>query len=125
MITIGQCGENTACSHLVERGYKILSRNYRRPWGELDIAAKAKDGTLVFVEVKTLTGGLANGLSPEDHLTKAKLKKLQKICQSFAAANPELIDEKRGWRLDLIAISLSVSPSGERQFEITHYENIH
>ncbi len=47
----GQQGEEMASDFLKKRGYKIIKRNYRTVFGELDIIAK--DGeTLVFVEVK-------------------------------------------------------------------------
>ncbi|PIQ68988.1 MAG: hypothetical protein COV91_01170 [Candidatus Taylorbacteria bacterium CG11_big_fil_rev_8_21_14_0_20_46_11] len=51
---IGSLGEKIAEKFLVKRGYRILHRNYSRPWGELDIVAKKK-GTVHFVEVKTVS----------------------------------------------------------------------
>ncbi len=49
---LGARGENLAAAHLARRGFRILERNYRTRWGELDIVAF--DGTvLVFCEVKT------------------------------------------------------------------------
>jgi putative endonuclease len=49
---VGQLGEELAGEHLVRSGFRILERNYRTRWGELDIIAF--DGhILVFCEVKT------------------------------------------------------------------------
>ena len=48
---IGDFGEKAAEDYLVEMDYLILERNYRLKFGEIDIIA-AKDGGLVFVEVK-------------------------------------------------------------------------
>jgi putative endonuclease len=49
---LGEAGEELAAQHLVRRGFRILERNYRTRWGELDIVAF--DGaTLAFVEVKS------------------------------------------------------------------------
>jgi putative endonuclease len=49
---LGQVGETLAAQHLTRRGFRVLERNYRTRWGELDIVAF--DGqTLVFCEVKT------------------------------------------------------------------------
>lgn len=50
---IGSLGEELVVKFLMKRGFKILDRNYRRPWGELDIVAE-KNSTIHFVEVKAL-----------------------------------------------------------------------
>ena len=44
-------GEDEAVKTLKRKGYKILERNYRNLFGEIDIVAE-EDGYLVFVEVK-------------------------------------------------------------------------
>jgi len=72
----GQLGEDIACEYLVDKKYKIIERNYRQKWGELDIIAKAPDKILVFVEVKTLVQN--PNIRPEENLTNSKLKKLKK-----------------------------------------------
>ncbi|MFH2085868.1 MAG: YraN family protein [bacterium] len=51
---VGNRGEQLAGEYLAQRGYKILARNYRSKWGEVDIVAKVRD-IVVFVEVKTKT----------------------------------------------------------------------
>lgn len=48
----GRFGENEACRYLIEKGYEIIARNYRSRFGEIDLIAR-RDGTVVFVEVKT------------------------------------------------------------------------
>jgi putative endonuclease len=67
----GLQGENKALKILKKQGYAILERNYRCPFGEIDIIAE-EDGCLVFVEVKmrnTSTFG-----SPFDAITARKKK---------------------------------------------------
>ena len=49
---IGDIGEEYAVNYLKKHRYKILSRNYRKRFGEIDIIAEKK-GTVAFVEVKT------------------------------------------------------------------------
>lgn len=49
---IGDKGEDYTVSYLKKRGYKILDRNYRKNYGEIDIVARKGD-MLCFVEVKT------------------------------------------------------------------------
>lgn len=48
---LGKLGERLAAEHLVRLGYRILERNYRTRWGELDIVA-LDGGAIVFCEVK-------------------------------------------------------------------------
>lgn len=112
-------------------GHIVLKRNYRKPWGEIDIVARALDGTLVFFEVKTLQRKDQQSLLPEDNLTAAKLKKLRRVCEEFTLKNPDLVNEKKGWRIDLIAIEASDAALAandltalEDSCEIRQYGNI-
>ena len=124
----GKTGEDLACDYLKRKSYKILERNHRQKWGELDIITIAPDKTLVFVEVKTLrmfhvkqygNDSAIAALLPEENLTKAKLEKVKRTSQMFADQHPELIKEDKGWRIDLIAITLT-----DKENQINHYENI-
>lgn len=49
---LGKTGEDLAINYLVNKGYKILDRNWRSGHKEIDIVALEGD-TLVTVEVKT------------------------------------------------------------------------
>ena len=124
---IGRIGEDIAANALKVRGFRIIERNYLKPWGELDVVAIAPDRTLVFVEVKTLRQNSGQALpenesfTPEKNLTRAKLVKLQRTAQLFAGHRPELVDEKMGWRIDLAAITLR--GDGEKPL-IRYYENL-
>lgn len=119
-LKIGRSGEDIACEYLVRKGFRILERNFRRTYGEIDVIARERTGTLVFVEVKTLRHGSDANISPEDNMTKDKIRKLKKICKAYANQKKELVKEKAGWRIDLVAIELK--RSGE--YEVRHYENI-
>lgn len=59
---IGTGGEERAAKFLSRQGYRILERNYRTPFGEIDLIALDRD-ELVFVEVKTRTNDVFG--SPE------------------------------------------------------------
>ena len=48
----GDLGEKIAEDYLLKKQYKIIGRNYWKPWGEIDLVAR-KDNKLIFVEVKT------------------------------------------------------------------------
>jgi putative endonuclease len=117
----GILGEDLACKYLIQKGYKILTRNYKLKWDEIDIVAKTKNNTLIFVEVKTL--GSPSELMPEDNMTVAKMRKLRRACETFVFKKPGFIDESKGWRIDLVSIILGDKASGNENV-IRHYENI-
>lgn len=116
-LSVGKRGEDIAERFLKKRNYKILERNFRENWGEIDIIARSKDKTLVFVEVKTVRGPSPQ-VEPEEHLTKAKLGKVQRTAELYANSSGVPVTEA-GWRIDLIAITLNGDVP-----DIRHYENI-
>ena len=124
---LGRAGEDAACDHLLHNGWRISFRNHREGHGELDIIARDPEGVLVFVEVKTLMGSDPEGLSPEDNFSRSKFRKISRACEMFVAKHPQEMDERLGWRIDLIAI-----PAKElgltnllKDCEIRHYINVH
>lgn len=121
---LGKFGENVAAEYLTGKANcRIIARNYRRKSDEIDIIAALADGTLIFFEIKTLLKNpdFSEGLVPEDNLTTVKYRKISRTCEFFAREHPELINEDKGWRIDLLAID--VDPGGAVK-DIRHYENI-
>ncbi len=116
---LGARGETHACGYLVEKGYKLIARNHRERWGELDIVAHAPDKTLVFVEVKTMGDAGGRGLIPEDQMSGAKMKKFSRTAEQYANLHANLINERAGWRLDVLALT----EKGDT-FEVCHYINV-
>lgn len=119
---IGKFGEDFACEYLIEKGYKIIERNFRKPYGEIDIIVMAPDKTLVFIEVKTVRGvkrETNETISAEEQLTNAKLKKLQRTAYLYANHRPELVNDKNGWQIDLLALTII-----DESVNIKHYKNI-
>jgi putative endonuclease len=121
---IGKIGEDLACAYLINRGYRVLVRNYRKKFGEIDVVAQSRQGTLIFCEVKTIVQnqGYSGWLMQEDNLTVRKAEKMRRAAQFFAAQNPGLIKEEKGWRIDLVAITLKDDQKTVK--EIHHYKNI-
>ena len=79
---LGAYGEQRACDYLVRSGYQILDRNARTRAGELDIVAR-KDGTLIFVEVKTRTSQVAG--HPLAAITESKLARIRRLAAAWCS----------------------------------------
>ena len=78
---LGSAGEQLAAEHLARRGFRIVERNYRTRWGELDIVAF--DGrTLAFCEVKTRRAGGTRG-GPLEAVGPAKRAQVRKMAGSW------------------------------------------
>lgn len=112
--TLGKWGEEIAAAHLRARGYTILARNARTPYGELDLVAT--DGRVtVFVEVKT-RATTAYG-PPEASVTPRKQAHLLAAAEAYLQAHPETSGD---WRVDVVAIQRRPPPQPP---EIVHFEN--
>lgn len=59
---LGRQGETLAADYLIEKGYVILSRNFRYLKAEIDLIAREND-ILAMVEVKTRSGDFYEDLS--------------------------------------------------------------
>jgi len=107
---IGRWGEQAAADYLAARGYELLDRNLRTPYGEIDLVAR-KDALIVFVEVKARTSTSLG--PPEIAVGPRKQAHMQACAQHYAQQN--LVDH---WRIDVIAVE---KIAGEAR--ITHFEN--
>lgn len=97
---LGIRGEELARRHLLSRGYRVLESNYRAKGGEIDVVAE-KDGTLVFVEVRTRhRSGFG---SPEESVTARKRARLVDAAQEYLQTSGA---EDRDWRIDLVAVRM-------------------
>lgn len=103
---LGQKGEEAAQAYLVQKGYRILERNFRLPQGELDIIAK-KAGRIIFVEVKTIKQ--QNGFQAQDHINKAKRRKLLKLAELYLLSQG--LDLGAAYQIDIIAVEMDIKGS--------------
>ena len=99
-------GEDKACEYLKKLGFKIIERNFRKGYGEIDIVAieeTKKDGKiLVFVEVKTRTSSQFG--SPLEAITYWKLKSLIKMAKFYKMTHRNLPESLR---IDAVAVILN------------------
>ena len=80
----GNLAEEAACGYLEGAGYKILSRNYSVPGGEIDIVAE-ESGITVFVEVKYRSDSALG--SGAESVTPRKQACLRRAAQAYLAEN--------------------------------------
>jgi putative endonuclease len=113
-IYIGKLGEEIARKYLEKHGFRIIARNDRTRYSELDLICE-KDGVTIFVEVRTKIGTLF-GL-PEETITKEKLTRLRRAAEAYLARTNSL----KPCRVDAICIILKENTTVER---VNHYENI-
>lgn len=76
----GRLGESIAVGHLKKNGYRILARNYRNRFGEIDIIARHRD-VIVFVEVKARSS--ASFGSSKYAVDRNKQKKISMIALGY------------------------------------------
>jgi len=113
---IGALGEELAVDHLRSLRLRVLERNWRCRYGELDvIAADDEARVVVFVEVKTRTsdqfGGVAQAVTPD------KVRRLRRLAGLWLAA------QNGSWkqvRIDVIGVRIG----RRRTPEITHLQGV-
>jgi putative endonuclease len=76
----GRLGETIAEKYLRSRGFSILEKNFRTPFGEIDIIAR-RDGCVSFLEVKTRTSYSFG--PPLSSITETKKKHIIRNCQYY------------------------------------------
>ena len=128
-IEFGSWAEELAEKFLKERGYKIIGRNYRKPWGEVDIIAekpsftkasegKGEESIIIFVEVKASDSPAPKGFEPEKRVNDDKILRIKRAAQTYIQQNN--LDDK-SWQIDIIAIELDKDRGAAK---ITHFKNI-
>jgi len=98
-------GENKACEYLRKIGFKIIERNFRKGYGEIDIVAvdqSLPEKILVFIEVKTRTNNSFG--SPLEAINYWKLKSLIKTAQYYKMTHRNLPESLR---IDAVAVTLN------------------
>lgn len=111
----GELGEKIARKHLERKKYKILVKNFKRKWGEIDIVAK-KNGKIIFFEVKTILK--KQGFFPEDQISQKKKRQVWKMAQIYLSENKISFDNH--WQIDIIAVEITPEL---KKANIRHFKN--
>jgi putative endonuclease len=109
MKTIGDHFEQQAEAWLIEKGWRILHRNFRAKTGELDLVAM-DSGKLVFVEVKARKHTQYAGAAAA--VDRRKQQKLIRTAHIYLRTQPQLA--ALPCRFDVIAFEPRQSAPGYR-----------
>ena len=77
---LGDWGEEQAARYLERRGLRVVDRQYRQKWGEIDLIGRDRE-TWVFVEVKTRTS--VTQPSAIDSITPRKRRRIIRAAMSY------------------------------------------
>jgi putative endonuclease len=102
---VGRRGERLAEEHLLGQGARLLERNYRVEYGEIDLLLE-QDGDLVAVEVKTRDVGDLE--APEEAVSWRQLRRIVRALETYAMDNDLL---EGTWRIDVVLIVIEPDES--------------
>lgn len=107
---VGRIGESVAAQFLERKGFTIINRNYRKPWGEIDIIAE-KGSIVRFVEVKTLSRENISDVTrerfdyrPEEQVHPAKLRKIARTAEMYMNGRKD----DREYQIDVVGVFLDM-----------------
>lgn len=111
---VGAYGETIAVQYLQQKGLSILTTNYLKKWGEIDLVARettVKTSIVRFIEVKTvsyetkavLQAAISRGTwRPEENVHKTKIVKLHRAIESWLTEH----DYTGDWEIDVLAVRI-------------------
>jgi len=96
----GRKAEELASARLQRQGLRLAARNYRSPFGEIDLVMQEHD-TLVFVEVR-YRSNTAFG-APAETVDGRKQARLRATAEHYLQHTPRA--SKKACRFDIVAIT--------------------
>jgi putative endonuclease len=113
-IKTGVKGENLAAEFLVNKGFRIVTKNFRYGRGEIDLIVSREDW-LIFVEVKTRSS--FDYGPPEQFVHTYQIKRIFDAAEAFIFK----IDWQGHVRFDVVSVRLEEGT--EIPLEILHFED--
>lgn len=105
----GSVGEDVASRFLERKGFRIIEKNYRKPWGEIDIITE-REGIVHFIEVKAVSRQITDNGSremdyrPEELVTMSKLRKVARTATLYMESRRD----KREFQIDVVGVLLDI-----------------
>jgi putative endonuclease len=97
---VGLAGERATEAELTRRGLRIVARNARTRFGEIDLVCRDRDG-YVFVEVKTRHAG--SFVAAAEAVDRRKLGRLARLGAGWLAVRGE---SNVRWRVVIAALTI-------------------
>ena len=97
--SIGAAAEDTAINFLKRKGLRLIERNFRSKYGEIDLIMNDRRCT-VFVEVRYRKS--KNFLTPLESIDHKKVNKIINCCKYYIQKSKTDVDS---YRFDIITIS--------------------
>jgi putative endonuclease len=98
---LGDRGENVAATYLESQGFRILERQHRGHYGEVDLIAIDRD-TIVFVEVKTratiAAGDPTEAVNRENHEVSSRVSEAKGLARAACSVRCRGDPLGRWWR---------------------------
>jgi putative endonuclease len=118
---IGHIGEDIACDFLTQKGFQIVSRGFRKPYGEIDIVARETGGKYRFVEVKSVSREtsqlMGDSYRPEENVHPAKVKRLLRVIEAYLISK----DIEHDWQVDILAVFINQKTKSAK---VRHLEDV-
>jgi putative endonuclease len=101
---LGEIGEQIVVKHLVKHKFKIIDRNYRKKYGEIDIIAR-KNSILHFIEVKTVSSITAfEENNPEENVHFFKKERLKRVIGAYLAEKGVSHETDFEFQIDIFSV---------------------
>ncbi len=111
---LGLSAESRAAMFLIAKGYRIVARRWKTPFGEIDIVARRRRA-LVFVEVKAR----AHADDAAEAVTERGKRRIVAAAELWLAHNPD--DAQREIRFDVVLVTPGRMPQHiANAFDATH-----
>lgn len=109
----GEKGEGIAKNYLIKSGYKIIEKNFRTNFGEIDLICE-KDSSIIFIEVRTKRE--SDFLLPEESITKRKIKHIKLASLEYLSRLKKVYKEIK---FEFIGILFK----NDNEYEINHIKD--
>lgn len=117
---IGSLGEKIAANYLIRQGYRLVGLNVSNRLGEIDIISRKPDGSMCFVEIKTVLAPRRKRIFNFDPVDKLSPGKIQRLNQAIHYHIRQYNIEEN-WQLDAVIVYFD---QDNNQAECRHLEYI-